>query len=86
MLMIGRSMEEFPAKPAEFYLYVADCDAVYRQALAAGAATVQEPADQSYGDRVACVREAQGTMWWIGTRLEDVSSDEYARRVAGTGE
>ena len=46
--------------PAMFYLYVPECDAVYRLALAAGAKSIQEPADQPYGDRSAAVKDAFG--------------------------
>ena len=42
---------KYPPMPTMFYLYVPDCDAVYRRALAAGAKSIQEPADQPYGDR-----------------------------------
>ena len=53
-----------PMKTA-FYLYVADCDAVYRQAVAAGASPLSPPADQWYGDRVGSVQDAMGITWFI---------------------
>jgi uncharacterized glyoxalase superfamily protein PhnB len=51
--------------PTGFYLYVPDADALYAQAVAAGATSVSPPADQPYGDRMACVRDAQGITWFI---------------------
>jgi uncharacterized glyoxalase superfamily protein PhnB len=48
-----------------FYLYVADADALYEQAVAAGATPLSPPADQSYGDRVGSVMDAQGITWFI---------------------
>jgi uncharacterized glyoxalase superfamily protein PhnB len=51
--------------PTGFYLYVADADALYAQAVAAGATPLSPPADQSYGDRVGSVRDAQGITWFI---------------------
>ena len=38
-----------------FYLYVPDADAVYAQAVAAGATPLAPPTDQSYGDRMGSV-------------------------------
>ncbi len=51
--------------PGGFYLYVGDADAVYEQALAAGAKSLWPPADQSYGDRVAAVEDSMGNHWFI---------------------
>ena len=48
-----------------FYLYVADCDALYQQAVSAGATPLSPPADQWYGDRVGSVQDAMGITWYI---------------------
>jgi uncharacterized glyoxalase superfamily protein PhnB len=48
-----------------FYLYVPDADALYAQAVAAGATPLSPPADQSYGDRVGSVMDNQGITWFI---------------------
>jgi PhnB protein len=53
-----------PMKTA-FYVYVADCDALYQQAVSAGATPLSPPADQSYGDRVGSVQDAMGITWYI---------------------
>jgi PhnB protein len=55
-----------------FYVYVPDCDAVYQRALAAGATSISEPADQPYGDRQAGVKDAFGNQWYIATHINDV--------------
>lgn len=57
-------------------LYTEDCDATYRQALAAGATSEREPADQLYGDRMAGVLDPFGYKWWIATHIQDVSNQE----------
>jgi len=49
------------------HLYVEDADATYRQALKAGAISVREPVDQSYGDREASVKDLAGNPWYIAT-------------------
>jgi PhnB protein len=51
--------------PTAFYLYVGDADALYQQAVAAGATSLSPPKDQSYGDRVASVEDSMGNQWFI---------------------
>ncbi len=79
-LMLGGASEQFPPRPAVLYLYVEDVDATYRRALAAGATSVMEPADQFYGDRHGGVQDLAGNQWWIATHIEDVSPEELERR------
>ncbi len=80
-IMIGEPMGEFTAIPAGIYLYLPDVDAAYKRALAAGATSTMEAADQFYGDRSAGVRDSQGNLWWIATHVEDVAPDEMQRRA-----
>jgi uncharacterized glyoxalase superfamily protein PhnB len=54
---------------AFLYVYVADTDAAYRRAVAAGARSIETPADMPYGDRRAMVEDAWGNTWQIATRL-----------------
>ena len=70
-----------PALPAFLYLYVPDADAVYREALKAGAKSLAEPTDMHYGDRRAMIEDPQGNTWQIATRVEDVPPEEIARRL-----
>jgi PhnB protein len=71
MVMMGGGIpgSEFKATPntTAIHLYVKDADAVYREALAAGATSIQEPADQEYGERSASVKDAAGNHWYIAT-------------------
>ena len=64
------------------HLYVRDTDGVYKNAIAAGATSVREPADQFYGDRSAGVRDFAGNEWWIATHIEDVPQEEIERPMA----
>jgi PhnB protein len=68
-LMIGGgpSMPPSDERRTGLHLYVADADAVYRQALAAGAVSRREPVDQDYGDREASVIDPAGNPWYIAT-------------------
>jgi PhnB protein len=56
--------------PGMFYLYVPDVDAVYRRALDAGASSISEPVDQSYGDRSGSVKDIFGNQWYIATHIK----------------
>jgi uncharacterized glyoxalase superfamily protein PhnB len=76
VIMFGSSSEKYPALTASVHLYIDDVDAVYKQAIAAGATSVGEPADQRYGDRSAGVLDAYGTRWWLATHIKDVPPDE----------
>ena len=48
---------EYPPTTSLIHFYVPDCDAVYAQAIAAGATSIAEPADQAYGDRLARITD-----------------------------
>ncbi|WP_341998246.1 VOC family protein [Microbacterium sp. LWH7-1.2] len=63
-------------------LYVPDADAVTARAVAAGATVREEPSTFVSGDRYASVRDPFGVRWSIMTRVEDLSDEESAARVA----
>jgi len=73
ILEMGEAHGKYEPMEAMFYLYVPNMEAVYRQALAAGATSFQEPTDQPYGDRNAGVKDAFGNKWYIATHVKDVS-------------
>ena len=69
---MGEAHGKYQPMPTMFYLYVPDADATYRRALAAGATSIHEPADQPYGDRVGAVTDAFGNQWYMGAHVKDV--------------
>jgi PhnB protein len=69
---MGESQGKYQRMPAMFYLYVPNCDAAYRQALAAGAKSLHEPTDQPYGDRSSAVTDAFENTWYLATHVKDV--------------
>jgi PhnB protein len=75
------SPEHYGGVPLSLVLYVEDCDIVYKNALAAGARSLREPADQFYGDRTAGVADPFGFHWWIGTHIKDVSMEEMQQHM-----
>jgi PhnB protein len=63
-------------------LYVPDVDAAVARALAAGAVVREAPSDFVSGDRFASIRDPFGVRWSVMSRIEDLSEEESARRVA----
>src|SRR5258708_6478738 len=55
------------AETRSSYLVVADADAVYARAKAAGAEMVIDIQDQSYGGRDFTCRDLEGRLWSVGT-------------------
>jgi PhnB protein len=68
--------------PIKLMLYVPDCDAAVKRAVAAGATVLRQPADQFYGDRTAMVADPFGHGWYLQTRIEEVSPQEMQKRYA----
>jgi uncharacterized glyoxalase superfamily protein PhnB len=81
-VMMGHASPEWPAMTAMVHLYVPDCDGLYHAAIAAGGTSIREPKTEFYGDRGGGVKDPHGNIWWIATHVEDVSSEEIARRAA----
>ena len=73
--------EGWPDTPCFLRLYVEDADAVYQQALSAGAISVTEMTSLFWGDRGGRVRDPFGNIWWIQTHVENVDSQEMAKRA-----
>ena len=80
-VMMGRAQQEIPVLPCMLYVYVPDTDATYARALAAGAESMQEPADMFYGDRNATVKDPTGNLWCIATHQQNLTSEELAERA-----
>jgi uncharacterized glyoxalase superfamily protein PhnB len=72
MVEMGEAHGPYQPMPSMFYVYVPDCDALYRRALAAGAKSLHELADQPYGDRTGAVTDPFGNVWYLATHVRDV--------------
>src|SRR5437667_7191833 len=77
-------MKIFPT-PSHLYIYVENVDQVYKRALEAGGISQREPMTQFFGDRLAAVKDPTGNVWYIATRVEDVSFEEMKRRMKKQG-
>ena len=69
VVMVTDGSDRYPPQSCSHYLYVDDVDKTHQAAVAAGATSLMEPADQSYGDRSSGVVDPTGNTWWIATRL-----------------
>lgn len=81
LIMLGGATATCVIHPATLYVYVADVDATYQKALAAGAASDVPPADMFYGDRAGAIRDPAGNQWWIATNKEQLTPEERQRRA-----
>jgi PhnB protein len=63
------------------HVYVADVDACFARATAAGATVMKPVKDEFYGDRTGSFRDPFGHLWTVATHVEDVSREEMKRRM-----
>lgn len=70
VLMLADGAEGWPPIPSYVHIYVADVDATYQRALAAGATAVQAPVKKEDADKRGGIKDAGGTTWWIATKVE----------------
>ena len=85
IVMAFDAREGWADTPGFLRLYVEEGDAVYRRALEAGAVSVTEMTDLFFGDRVGRVRDPQGNVWWIQSRVEEVDAEEMEKRAGEKG-
>ena len=62
-------------------IYVADVDAVFARAVAAGGTASRPVENQFYGDRTGTLTDPFGHQWTIATHVEEVSIEECRRRM-----
>lgn len=77
-----RSPQSLGGSPVSIHLYVEDVDAVFNQAVAAGAKVQRPVQDQFYGDRAGGVVDPFGHVWHLSTHKEDVAPEELKKRAA----
>ncbi len=62
-------------------IYVEDCDALFQQAVAAGAIVERPLANQFYGDRSGMLADPFGHRWCIASRQEELTVEEINARA-----
>jgi PhnB protein len=81
VVMLFDAKPDWPQTPGFLRLYVADGEATFQKALAAGATPVTELTELFWGDRVGRVRDPFGNLWWIQERVTELSLDEMMSRM-----
>ena len=84
MIMMGderpgqscKSAETAGGSPISLYIYVANADALYQQAVSAGATVVMPIADMFWGDRAGTVKDPFGYSWTIATHKRDLTPEQ----------
>jgi PhnB protein len=82
--MDAYAVKHYGGSPVSLMLYTEDCDAIYAQAVAAGAQVLRELADQPYGIRMGGVQDPFGYKWWIGTQIQAMSTGEMQEATMAT--
>ena len=67
--------------PCMLHLYVADADATFAQAIAAGCEALHPMETAFWGDRYGKVKDPYGHVWGIATHVEDVSPEQCEERA-----
>jgi PhnB protein len=80
-LNLGESMEGWPEHTLLAQIFVADSDAIFAQAVKAGAEVLSPMADMFFGSREGRVLDPFGSTWTISTHKENVSVEEMQRRL-----
>ncbi|WP_116809387.1 VOC family protein [Steroidobacter cummioxidans] len=62
------------------HIHASDVDALFEQAVAAGATVVRPLQNQFYGERSGTVRDPFGHEWLLGGHIEDMTAEEMQRR------
>ena len=69
-------------KKQDVWMYVKDCDATIKRAVAAGATVKSEPKGQFWGDRSGQIVDPMGNDWSIMSQLEDLTEAQMRDRFA----
>ena len=81
----AKSARAFGGSPISLWVYVPDCDAMFKRAVGAGAHVAPGPmgqlSDQFWGDRSGTFTDPFGFQWTVATRKEDLSKEEMDRRA-----
>ena len=67
--------------PVTIHLYVENADAVFEQAIRAGAQVTMPLDDMFWGDRYGKLEDPFGHQWSIGTHIRDVSPEEMQKAM-----
>jgi PhnB protein len=76
-----RPPKELGGASGGVFMYIEDIDAVFKQAVDAGATSQSEPEDMFWGDRFGTLTDPYGHVWYLATHVEDVSPEDMQKRA-----
>jgi PhnB protein len=82
VLLMFDSMDTWPATPAFLRIYVENADATFQRALDAGSTSLTALQDSFLGERGGRVKDPFGNVWWIITRVEQLTDQEKWQRAS----
>lgn len=93
VLMLNDEMPEWgtlgpkslKGSPVTIHLYVENADALFAQAVNAGAKVTMPLDDMFWGDRYGKVEDPFGHQWSIGTHVRDVTPEEMQKAMEQMG-
>jgi uncharacterized glyoxalase superfamily protein PhnB len=93
VIMLNEEMPEWGSfgpkhlkgSPVTIHLYVENVDAVFEQAVKAGAKVTMPIDDMFWGDRYGKVEDPFGHQWSIGTHMRDPSQEEMKKAMEEMG-
>ncbi len=71
-----KSPQTLNGTTVSIHLYVKDVDAIYDQAVKAGATATMPAMDAFWGDRYGKIQDPFGHVWGIATRIKDLTPEE----------
>lgn len=77
----SRSPQSLGGTTGGVFLYVENADAVFNQAVSAGAQVEAPLADMFWGDRYGRLKDPFGHSWSVATHKEDVAPAEMSKRM-----
>ena len=76
--------KHFKGSPVTIHLYVENADAVFEQAVRAGAKVAVPLADMFWGDRYGKLIDPFGHHWSVATHIKDLTEEEMAQGAKET--
>lgn len=67
--------------PSLLRVFVADADKMFSQAVETGGKVVTALTDDAFGQRGGRIKDPFGNIWWVVSRVEDVSEAEMWKRL-----
>ncbi len=76
-----RSPQSLGGSSVGLHVYVEDVDALFTQAVNAGAKVVRAVQNQFYGDRNGTLEDPFGHVWFLATQKEELTPEEINKRA-----